>query len=466
MKQLLVALSLAVGISCGGNVPPVFPPTPPQSTTVSFDVVLCSATPAQDCPRVAGHVKVNLAPDTFLEQDTDAAGYTLFTVPASLANTYLEISAAGYQNLTVSPFQPAACINGCHNFEVLTAVAPPPPTFPAVPSRDTVLSSHMHFQGETVVTQQYGTLPWFEAALAWLDNPADRQAVYAMKHAEGDTGCIIQLPFGPPLYDEPGQPYSADRFGPRDWTSNLQQLNALVTEAIQNGFTPWIFLGGDNGEAGYVLATQQLPNVIASLKAGPVDLTQYVIVLPGWDGVFYGYTPPHIQAFSQQFRSLCPLCYLGIEHQPGRIPVGNGAGDYAPGGMMVGYDLILGEYNLGSTTPPLSQPSTVGSTPAALHKSHAEGLLLAPMGTTGYVGDQIWQVLGRMLNTFRRPPDMPAGDDPRPPFYLNHPSPRGPYYYNCFEWVGEYNWVRGKETKAQVDTDRAYLANAGCRLTG
>lgn len=321
------------------------------------------------------------------------------------------------------------------------------PPFPPVPTREQVLGVNLQFQGLTVHTAQYGDLPWFEAALAWL-TPADRQAVYAAKHAVGDTHCIIALPSGPPLYDEPNQPYSADRFGPLDWTAQNTAMDpklvALVEEVILAGFTPLLFLGGDAGEQGFPVAMAQLPLVTNALAASVYgDLNAYVVKIPGWDGVFYGYTPEHVQQFGDTARQLSPNGYVGIEHNTGHIPVGNGPADYAPGGMMTSYDLILSEFDDGTARQ-------------------------------GHANDSIWQIVGRLTRPYNRPADQPSGDDPNPPFYLAQPTARGPYYYTCFEFE-EYSWVHqwyaldqaGRDAlAAQIAEERQYLRALGCRYTG
>src|SRR5207247_7871946 len=56
--------------------------------------------------------------------------------------------------------------------------------FPSIPSRDQILSINLAFQGTYVLTGQYGMLPWFEPALAWLSE-ADRGAVYKEKKNNG-----------------------------------------------------------------------------------------------------------------------------------------------------------------------------------------------------------------------------------------------------------------------------------------
>jgi hypothetical protein len=322
------------------------------------------------------------------------------------------------------------------------------PAFPPVPSRDQVLGINLQFQGLRVTTAQYGELPWFEAALAWL-TPADRQAVYSAKHAVGDTHCIIALPSGPPLYDEPNQPYSADRFGPLDWTHGNTAMDpqfvALVEEVILAGFTPLIFLGGDAGDVqGFPIAMAQLPlvtNALAQSQYG--DLNLYVVKIPGWDGVFYGYTPQHVQQYGDYARQLSPNGYVGIEHNTGHIPVGNGPADYAPGGMMSNFDLVMSEFDNGTARQ-------------------------------GYANDSVWQIVGRLTRPYNRPPDQPADDDPNPPFYLAPGTARGAYSYGCFEFE-EYTWVHqwysldepGKQAlQAQIATERAYLQMLGCQHTG
>ncbi len=306
------------------------------------------------------------------------------------------------------------------------------PAIPPVPTRAAVCSVQLTFQGLTVATTQYGVLPWFEAAMAWLSLPGDRQTVYRAKRAAGDTHCIVMVPNGPPLYDEVNQPYSPDRFGPLDWTNGETVMDpkfiALVTEIIQSGFTPLIFMDERQDHS-----IKILPLVLEALHGAAVDLTPYCVVLPGWDGVFYGWNPDDVVAWAALARAMVPTCYLGLEHNQGHIPLGEGGSDYQPGGRMNGFDVILGEY---------------------------DGWL-----PNGSPGDEVWQILGRMVSPYHRPPDQPSGDDPNPPFYLQPPSPRGPYYYCAFEF-DEYRWVRGQVTAEQIAQERAYLKACGAKWTG
>ena len=163
---------------------------------------------------------------------------------------------------------------------------PPVPPLPPVPSREQVCSVLMTFQGLTVQTQQYGTLPWFEAALTSLET-VDRQNVYATKHGAGDTHCIVALTWN---YDEPGQPYgNMNQVPGRDMSGDLAGYAAIVREVILAGFTPILMLGGDGqqysaggGTYGYSWLMDMLPSIVAGIG----ELAPYCLWCPGWDGIF------------------------------------------------------------------------------------------------------------------------------------------------------------------------------------
>ena len=128
---------------------------------------------------------------------------------------------------------------------------------------------------------------------------------------------------------------------------------------------------------------------------------------------------------------ILPDGYFAIEHTPGNIPCGEGGSDYASGGLMSTFDTMMGEFN-------------------TVHE------------------DSFWQVAGRMVSPYHRPPDQPAGDDPNPPFYLAPGSPRGPYFYVGFEPLqgGVYEWCRGCCSLEQVRAVNQYMRDAGCKYTG
>ena len=80
--------------------------------------------------------------------------------------------------------------------------------------------------------------------------------------------------------------------------------------------------------------------------------------------------------------------------------------------------------------------------------------------------DSTWQVVARLVPQYKRPPEQPPNDDPSPPYYLARTTPRGPWFFCAFEWVGEYNFVRGRQNADDQAVRRQYLRSLGCRYTG
>lgn len=290
----------------------------------------------------------------------------------------------------------------------------PAPPFPAAPSRRALCLGQTTQQGLRVQTTQHGEMPWWGACWAWL-TPADRKMAADQLLAHGDTICLIQIPDGPPLYDEPNQFYSADKFGPLDFTvgnTTMTAVVALVEEALLLGFTGvWLFLGGDDGARGFPIAitqTQLLGPALATSRYG--NLNAYVVQVPGWDGVWHkpdggaigtGWSREMLAAFADEAIGH-GAGYLGCEHGTGYVLAGEGAADYQPGGVMAKYAVILGEFN------------------------------------DGEFDDNVWQILPRMGVAYKRPPEQPAGDDPNPPNYLAGTDK----YYQVFEYY-IYGSVRG-----------------------
>lgn len=273
---------------------------------------------------------------------------------------------------------------------------------------------NLTFQGLVVDTNQFGPLPWFEAALVSLSS-SDRQEVYNAKRMRGDTHCIVSFTWS---YTEPGQPYV--NVTGRDFTNDIPSYIEMVREVVREGFTPLLFLGGDDGENGFPVAVSQVEQLGPALSA----LLPYVVVVPGWDGVFYGYTPQHVADFATAARE-AGFLYVGLEHSVGNIPVGGGPGDYHPGGLMEGYDVVLSEFS--------NYPER---------------------------GDQLWQVAARLLGpSYHRPADQPSGDDLNPPYYLAGGSSRGPYFVCAFEF-NEFNFVRDANV-GNCESARAYLRSLG-----
>jgi hypothetical protein len=308
-----------------------------------------------------------------------------------------------------------------------------PPQFPAAPTRAQALSVKLTFQGLTVTLPTYGTIPWFEPAITSLDS-ASRKIVYDAKHAAGDTHIVMGISWA--YMNDGGYSYPVPG---KDLTGDLPTYRALVVEAIENGFTPLLFLAGD-GESpsgggyndpngwtyGYGWLSAHLPSIVAALKE-PFDLTPYCILVPGWDGVMPGWQPSELDSYLLAARALVPNGYVGLELASGAVQWGAGAGNYtSPAGQAL--DVILQEF----PGPP--------------------------------TGDQVWQIAARELGpAYVRPADEPAGDDPSPPFYLMGGTARGPWYAVAFEF-DEYRWVRGQVTAAEIQQERVYLGAIGYGL--
>lgn len=296
---------------------------------------------------------------------------------------------------------------------------------PPVPTRDDVCGVQLLFEGQTITTQQYGTQPWFEPAYQTLTSAEDRASVRRQKKAAGDRHLILEyFTHAQSIYDEPGQPWQAaiTRSGEDDplW------FRSLVEEVIADSLIPIIAFDGDDGERGHINALRQLPGLVALL----VGLNDRILYARLWDGVFYGSTPAQIAAFGVAFRALLPNGYLAIEHQPGRIPTGEGGSDWLAGGAMTAYDVLLSEFESW------------------------------PLGTPA--GDQVWQIGGRLLGPrYRRAADQPATDDPHPPWYLREGNPRGRYFAVAFETTDEYLWVRGRVTAETCLARRQYFYDRG-----
>lgn len=318
--------------------------------------------------------------------------------------------------------------------EILQLTKPP---FPPVPSRQDVLGVKMHFRGGIVVdSPTYGKMPWWPTALSWCDS-ATRKIAYDEMRAAGDTHALIEVPNGLPLYNEWGQFYSPDRFGPLDWTNNETSLvsspfSELVDEVIEAGFKYLIAM--DERQPNSTRIVQLVMRALSDTQL------QYGLTMPGYDGVFYGWPNDQqtIPNWASLARAIKPNCYLGIEHNVGHIPLGNGPGDYN-NGLMSGYDCVLGEFGVGGS----------------IHN------------------DATWQVLGRMIRPYNRPSDQPSWDDPNPPFY-NVNSSRGPRSYIAFETDDPYYWVRTdvnnpsalSAARLRIDNDTQYFRGMGCQYIG
>lgn len=319
-------------------------------------------------------------------------------------------------------------------------------SLPPVPSRAAVCGVRLDFSGTIVVTRQYGRLPWYDMALFCLLDPADRAAVYAAKHAARSTHCLMSF--------DPDEGTHVNRLGVYDDIiipySHMLHPETMVrdtTEVLQNGFTPIVNLGCDreDGVPYFQNAVDRYRALVACL--GRDALMRYVLTIPGWDGTFYGWEPEEITEFGRIVRDVCPHAYLGIEHDPGHIPVGGGAEDYNPvTGRMRDYDVVLSEFRM-----PFAPDD----------------------------GDQLWQVALRLLGpAWVKPPDAPdymTTEYAIHKWYLSQGSPRGPYFTCAFEWDGgTFRWVQVnpndlealQRVSADNQRERDYFVAAGYAYTG
>ncbi len=313
------------------------------------------------------------------------------------------------------------------------------PSRPPVPSRETVLGMNTSFMGGMLIdSPEYGKMPWWDSALSWCGQ-ATRNLVYQGKKdntanlpSGPETHCILEVPNGKPLYDEPDQFYNPSRFPALDWTNGLtslnEQFNLLLEEIIDNGFIAHIAM-----DEIFEQSIQIIPLVAQRLK--DLGLTKYCVVMPGYDAVFYGWTPEQIMQWGALARSINPDIYLCLEFNPGHIPLGEGGGDYYPGGRMKDFDMILAEVNW----PP--DPT-------------------------------IWAIFGRCLTDYKQQPDQ-TSDFPPMPFYLVD-SERGPRFFNGFESDWPFYWVRVdpndpvavQVARVELQTIRNYFISCGSHYNG
>lgn len=302
---------------------------------------------------------------------------------------------------------------------------------PPVPSRDQLCAVQMSFQGLTFTTPSYGEVFWWET-IAWWPNPADRQAAYAAKRAAGDTHIILDLSGA---YKE-GIPGAYNDTG-ADYAQNLPALVALAEEVIREGFLIDLRLAGDgqgagpgyNDPVGLTYGHDWLMANFPRIASAFAPLADYIVFVPGYDGIFYSWEPEQVVAFGKLFRSIFPKGTLGLEFNTGHIPLGEGPGyrdAYGHGGCMQDYDVIYGEFD-----------------------------------PFNYHADSTWQICGRLVSPYTRPIDQPAGDDPHPPFLLGAPNARGPWVFIAFE-ILTYNFVRGLCGPEEPAAYRKYFKDMGC----
>lgn len=428
-----------------GGRPPTTPPATPGPFSVAAVVRSASGPLAGARCRLG-----SLGP-----VDTNGDGYAPFN--GVLAGTYeLSVTCDGYL-----PYVGSYALAGNTDIPVqLEPAAPVPGPWPATPTRAQVCALQTSLAGLTYHTEQYQDFPaWFYPILSPADRErarADHRAAVVPGRVGGDTHITVCVS---EAYEEGGVLWPEELKHGYDWAYDLDKLRAICEETIRAGFLIDMPLAGDGlsksinpgpGEYndpvgktyGYQWLMANFERIAAALAGDGTDakrdLTKFILFRPGWDGVFYGWSPEggetpdlqpdRVKKFGELFRAVLPDGYLAIEHTPGNIPCGEGGSDFAPGGRMRTYDTIMSEFG-------------------TVHE------------------DSCWQVVGRMVKPYHRPADQPAGDDPNPPFYLAPGTERGEYFYIAFEPTtgGTYEWDRGRCTLAQVNEVREYeLALGAC----
>lgn len=411
------------GVGCPAPAPVPVPPTPPPAPAFKpVAIIVFNGT----SPVVNASVSLVGSGVAFPLTNTD--GYSFENVPGTVNSSAVMVTASGFLPYVAPLVVPTSGGNlyvggPDHPGQIqLPALVPSTPPLPPVPSREEVCHGQLTAQAIIIHSLVYGDMPWWPACWAWL-TPADRAHIAPQLLALGDTIMLIDTPSGTPLYDEGGQFYSPDKFPALPF--DPVALKSLVAETLGLGFKAcWVFLGGD---VDYNLAVAQVQALAPALG----NLNSYVAYVPGWDGVWHApggvYTQDQVKSFAALARAAGAL-YVGLEHGTGYLPVGEGGTDFLPGGHCVDYDFFLGEFN------------------------------------SGQFDDSVWQILGRMVRPYNRPPQQPAGDDQNPPFYLSASSARGPYYYHVFEWA-MYVAVRGEDLGTMAAWKAQFAAMApGTRI--
>ncbi len=322
-------------------------------------------------------------------------------------------------------------------------------SWPAVPTRDAVCSVYIGFQGVTARSSQYGSFPAFgpETSTLSIENGDFQWYLDQMKgHGYTHVEFAVSWNYRSWSYQYP--------IPGRDLSQNLPELKRRVEMAIRSGLLVALFMAGDgesvndnpqpgqyNDPVGWTYGRQWLMrnfqriyDAMGPTADSPHDCRPFMVFLPGYDGTdsYAWVTPENLVNWWGYARSVIDaggVGYLGQEWSAGHCQAGgqwDGEATYVngPGRAL---DVILQEFPWGPPMP-TSDPGAV------------------------------WQICGRMMQPYFRPPDQQG--DPNPPYYLRQGTPRGPYYFNRYEY-DTYGWVRGLVTAEQVQSDRNYLQRLG-----
>ena len=326
------------------------------------------------------------------------------------------------------------------------------PLFPPAPSRDALMDVRVPFQGFTARTRQYGAFPAFgpeTTTLADDDLVSYTQQAVSLPHPCGGTFTHTEIAVSW-AYREAGflMPVPG-----RDLSNDLGELTRRIALMLQSGATGvLLFMAGDgrsaprnpdgtwpyNDPQGDTYGFEWLMANTARIWGAVIaaGLNRYVIPVPGYDAVFYGWgnlpsepatpdlQPARVKQWLDLMRSIDPGVVIGFEHSAGNFPTGEGTANFDEGQPMFNCDVLLHEMDFSVHT------------------------------------DKTWQILARSAKPYNRPSDQPAGDDPNPPLFMPATSPRGPRRRAAYEWK-TYPWTRGQCSAADCDADRIYLQALG-----
>lgn len=260
------------------------------------------------------------------------------------------------------------------------------------------------FQGMSVVTQQFGQIQAWGPELSGL-NASDRQVYYTTKRLRGDTHSELAISWN--YANDNGFSYPVPGV---DLSNNLSTLRSLIIENINAGFKGvLLFLAGDgesnstftyNDPVGWTYGRAWLMANFKRIHDYLKDLDDYIIYVPGYDGVWYGWATPEDLINWFIFAKITnQVKYLAVEFCTG-ITYWETENDFhTVAGRCL--DIVLQEFD------------------GNLHQ------------------DSFWQICARQVGpNYVRPPDQPQGDDPNPPWLLSGEDINPIMYeYNTYQWV-------------------------------
>lgn len=392
---------------------------------------------------VKATVRLNIGPNAWITTMTDETGMAALAVDPTLGATQFEVYACGYKSLGVHVDlgvgdkqirvgMPADLARP--QDIILPAMEADRNAFPSYPTREQVANVLCGFQGITNHYREFGSVPAFGPETSSLADD-DLVAHCRQMKALGLTHVEFDISW---QYVEPGYSFWCPG---RDLTQNLAEVCRRIDIIVREGMFVKLALSGDGLSKkdaagnyiyndpqgwtwGYEWLMENLGRILNTLKAYPAgDLLRFCAVVPGYDGVFYGWgregevpdqQPARVLNYGNTCRRICPESYyvFGIEHTPGNIPVGEGADEWRVGDRMDWCDFLASEYN----------PFDLKS-------------------------DSTFQIIARMTRPYNRPPGQVG--DPNPPFYLVDCS-RGKRFYIVYE-ILTYLWVRNEVTLEQCN---------------